>query len=130
MSTIEETKVYFPHSAPIAVPDDVPLFIAPPIMEFNTKVEAVTEYILPADLDLSSLQTLSVEDCLALSADIEPDWTGPDGLMTAVLGESTKLSDWKLSLSDGVFLVANQNSAMSVYPVPYLGDSSSILPPR
>jgi hypothetical protein len=129
MSTIEETKLYFPLLAPVgrnAVPNEVSLFIAPPPVEIKTKAEAVIECTLPADLDLSSLQTLTDEDCLALSADMEPDWTGPDGVMTALLGESPKLSGLELSLNNQVFFVANQDTAMSVYPVPYLGDSSSI----
>jgi hypothetical protein len=106
MSTIEETKMYFPLSAPVgstAVPNEVSLFIAPPPVEIEAKAEAVTKCTLPTDLDLSVLQTLTDEDCLALSADMEPDWTGPDGLMTALLGESPKLCGLELSLNDEVF---------------------------
>jgi hypothetical protein len=130
MSTIEETKMYFPISAPVgstAVANDVSLFIAPPPVEIKAEAEAVIEWALPADVDLSALQTLSDEDCLALSADIEPDWTGPDGLMTALLGESPKLSGLELSLNEGLFFAANQNTAMFLFPVPYLGDFWSIL---
>jgi hypothetical protein len=81
MSTIEETKMYFPLSAPVgitAVTNEVPLFIGPPPVEIKARAEALAECTLPAGLDLASLQTLIDEDCLALSADIDPDWTGPD----------------------------------------------------
>jgi len=61
-------------------------------------------------------------------------WNGTDGLMTAVLGQDQGLSG--VTLNDNVFMVANKETAMSVFPVcpfelrviPYISRISSRQP--
>lgn len=47
----------------------------------------------------------------------EEAWAGTEGLMTAVLGQKPSLSG--ITLNDDVFMVANKEAAVSVYPVRY-----------
>jgi hypothetical protein len=116
MSTREETNDFLPVSKQVESAD---VSILSPQPEFQAKVETFIDHANPGKVDLPYLDALNEEALWGLSVDIEPDWSGPDGLMTALLGEPPKLSGLELSLDDSLFVAANQETSIYVYPVLY-----------
>jgi len=70
-----------------------------------------------ADAPLIGLKDEWSDESLQDLVPFIPDeaWNGTDGLMTAVLGQDQGLSG--VTLNDDVFMVANKETAMSVFPV-------------
>jgi hypothetical protein len=115
MSTSEERKIDFPLSTP---PPVYSSFFASTPVEIKAKFETINDYTLPDNLDLFSLDPLGRHEDSCLGAvEFQPDWAGPDG---------SKISGLELSLKDELFVAAHQQTALSVYPVPYINSSRSL----
>jgi len=124
MSTNDETKTvphFWPHGSDLSVPNDGSLVIASAPADFETKIESVEAHPLPGSFEFASPKALkegAPSGSLAPAAgDVERNWSAPDGLMTAILGERPSVAGLEISLNDDVFVTANIETAVSVFPV-------------
>lgn len=102
-----------PLSAHVGVP-----FKSPPPSDFTAKIESADSHPLK-DFEAKSSFDGELE---ALFSDVgmeaNQNLSGTEGLMTAILGSQSEASDLAItSLTDEVFVAANAETAISVYPV-------------
>ena len=124
MSTNDESKIVphiWPHAGDFSVPNDDALVIAAVPADFETKLESVDARAFSGSGDFASPQPLKEEapwPSLALvGGPVEPNWSASDGLMTALLGEPPGVAGLEISLNDDLFVTANAETAVSVFPV-------------
>lgn len=107
----------------------VSLFSPPPPTEFTTKIETADTSQYPKAFEIPGLfDPLKTElsanffgdDDLVL--DLDQSLSGTEGLMTAILGQQLDGSELAISsLTDDLFVSANKERALSVFPVlPFL----------